>query len=277
MKRFTRRAPKDFGDPKGSNAWYDGNTYVKTIANPRRINFVENPHYMNYFETFHSVDENGNRTKIKGHNCPVLANKIVINHYNTKSREECRQKLLRGAADGNTIGYANYKFEDNDRNEVFDDGILKYAVARTKGFRFPDTARTHERVLNALITNLLPTLFTPPPKDFCCGKFETFLTCRAVAEQLKTRFRDETTANFFEESALKAALQALRIGVSLEDMSLFVAELPQLLALPYPAVDELRRAALELIEQLKTVWRLNVRWKDFVELDYLQDILKLGG
>ena len=57
-------------------------------------------------------------------------------------------------------------------------------------------------------------------------------------------------------------------------MRLLLSELPNLLSLPYPVITELREACLHTITQMMNVMRLNNRWKDFVELDYLQRLLK---
>ena len=61
------------------------------------------------------------------------------------------------------------------------------------------------------------------------------------------------------------------------DARLFLRELPNLLSLPYPVVKDLRTAALNIIRQLMNTMHLNAMWKDYVELDYLKDILKIGG
>lgn len=113
---------------------------------------------------------------------------------------------------------------------------------------------------------------TPP--QFYAGKMETFLTCRAVASYLQTRLTDDAPAKLFEEAALKAILKSFA-GMSLADARLLLRELPNLLSLPYPVVKELRGASLNIILQLMNIMRLNSMWRDYVELDYLQNLLKL--
>ena len=46
-------------------------------------------------------------------------------------------------------------------------------------------------------------------------------------------------------------------------------------AMKYPAVDEVRRATLQIIPQLKNAFHMNYMYRDYVETDYLQDLLKL--
>ena len=167
-------------------------------------------------------------------------------------------------------------FDVHDRNEVFDDGILKYRDERKKIYQPPDKSRAAERLLNTLIKNLLPTLLPTTPTDFYLGKMENFLTCRAVAALLKSQLVDDTPAKFFEEASLKAILKSFE-GMNFTDARLLLCELPKLLSLPYPAVKELRMFSLQLIPQMMNVFRVNSMWKNYVELDYLQDILKVGG
>lgn len=125
--------------------------------------------------------------------------------------------------------------------------------------------------------NLSPTLLPTTPQDFYRGKMETFLTCRAVSSYLQTTLPDaaKAQAKFFEEASLKAILRSFG-GMTLPDARLFLKELPQLLSLPYPVVKDIRKAALNIIPQIMDMFHLNnVMWKDYVELDYIQDLLKI--
>ena len=142
LERFTRRAPKGWSTRIPSGI-FGGNIHVKTIANPRAINFYGHPHYQIYFEGFYSVNENGGI--VQGHdNNPVTAEKIVLNHYYAKSVEEFHIKQARGHSD--TGGNYNDDWYDfYNRNEEFDDGILKYREARQKIYRQPE--RSHDERL----------------------------------------------------------------------------------------------------------------------------------
>ena len=59
------------------------------------------------------------------------------------------------------------------------------------------------------------------------------------------------------------------------EFMLFLRELPNLLILPYPIVKELRGVCLYIIPQIMKAMRLNNRWIDYVELDYIWRLLKL--
>lgn len=261
LERFTRRAQSNF----------DGNLFLKTISNPRKINFSNDPHMMQYFEALYAINENG-KTCLTYINNPVTADKIVVNHYYIKSYEEFLIKINRGWVNGGQSRYNKEMFEINDRNEVFDDGILRYRAARAQNFSLETDAQRFNRVSKALTETL--TSFSSEPDEFFVGKTETALTCRALSAYLREKFPDNADYwNLCEETSLAATLKSLDTPTII-DVRIFIRELPKILRLNYPVVDELRAAALNMAEKLKTVMRLHNAWKNFVELDYLQDLLK---
>ncbi|MBR0260295.1 MAG: glycosyltransferase family 92 protein [Selenomonadaceae bacterium] len=266
LERFTRRAPSDW-TPDGL-----GNAHVKTVANPRMINYFAIPHCANYFIDRHAVNENG-KIVPSAFNVPVTVEKIVVNHYHIKSREEFAVKMKRGRADYKINTYDDAEFNSHDRNEIFDDGILKYFETR-KIYKPPDKSNVNEKLLNALMKNLSPVFLPNTPKEFYAGKLENFLTCRAVSSYLKTKLTDDAPAKFFEEASLKAILQNLSSPLNIADTLLLIRELPEILKLPYPAVKDLRGAMLQIILLLKDFFHANNMWKDFIELDYIHDLLK---
>ena len=93
---------------------------------------------------------------------------------------------------------------------------------------------------------------------------------------LKSKLVDDTPAKFFEEASLKAILKSFS-GMTLADARLLIRELPDLLSLPYPIVNDLRGECLKIIPQMLNVMHLNSMWKDYVELEYLQRLLKTFG
>ena len=204
----------------------------------------------------------------------IHTEKIVLNHYRIKSKEEYIQKGKRGCASDLGDVYTKKIFDDYDLNDEFDDDILKYRETRMQNFQMPDKFRATERLLNALTVNLSPTFMPNTPSDFYQGKMETFLTCRAVSSILKTILPDNTPAKFFEEASLKAILQSF-VGMNLSEARLFIRELPNLLNLPYPVVKDIRLAAIKIIPQMINTFRLNYMFRDYVEFGYLQDLLKL--
>ena len=210
-----------------------------------------------------------------GANRPVTVEKIALNHYRCMSREEYFKRVTRGdASKPDSSRYNEEIFNKTDRNDEFDDGILKYRAERAKIYQPPDKSHAVERLFNALSKNLSPTLLPNTPPNFYAGKMETFLTCRAVSSYLKTKLTDDAPAKFFEEASLAAILKSFN-GMTFADSRLLLRELPNLLSLPYPAVKDLRNACLQIIPQMMNIMHLNNMWKDYVELDYLQNLLKL--
>lgn len=284
LERFTRRAKKDLGVPSTKEQIPTGNCYVKSISNPRMIRFIENAHAADYYENCWALNENGD-ISISSIPIPLVADKIVINHYHTKSREEYAERIARGKADQKKTGkYSETSFQSHDHNEVFDDGILHYRAERAKTFRLPDKSHAIERIFSALTANLSPTLLPNTPPQFYAGKLETFLTCRAVAAYLKTKLTDDASAKFFEEAAIKAINRTLEgNNLSVADVRLLLSELPDLLCLPYSSVKEIHLFCLNIIPRLMDIIRLNsdsnnfnryISWKNYVELDYLQRLLQ---
>ena len=106
------------------------NPHTKPITNPRMINFFPNSHYAIYFEGKFSVNENG-VPFIGPFNKNATVNKICINHYHTKSYEEYVAKRIRGDSVAFTGDkYSDSLFKSHDKNDIQDDGIVKYRDER---------------------------------------------------------------------------------------------------------------------------------------------------
>ena len=281
LERFTRRAPKNWNIIlNAEKVRSQSNIHLKVITNPRRVDYISDPHFVYYFANHYSILENGTKLPLKNLppsiNLNVCVEKIAVNHYQTKSKEEFLNKMKRGYPDhpDHLVSWLNLEwFDIHDRNEEFDDGILKYRDERKKNYRPPDKSHANERLFSALAKNLSPTLLPDTPPQFYADKMETFLTCRAVASYLKTKLTDDAPAKFFEEASLKAILKSLN-AMTFADARLLIRELPNLLTLPYPVVKDLKNFSLQIIPQLMNVMRMNSMWKDYVELDYIQDLLR---
>ena len=261
LERFTRRAPVDWIVPIPKRDIPGGNAQIKTVANPRRIYFFCSAHCPVYFEGGFSVNEVGKLVESYC-NAPVTAEKIALNHYNVKSREEFRRKLNKGRADKNTNYFTADWFDVYDRNDVFDDGILRYRAARAEIFSLEDEVARRNR-LKAALTEILSAYADGEVFDL-----ETALTCRAASNYLREEI--------YEEASLAAVLRSLD-GLKFSDVQLLLDELPNLLALPYPAVEELRGASIQIISRTMDFMRENEIWKDFADLDGLRRLLKIFG
>lgn len=273
LERFTRRAQSDwtfFNEAEGFEA---GNIYIKSVVNPRRVDYPLSPHYAVYFAGLKSLNSNGTETYRAG-NSPVVADKIVVNHYYTKSLEEFADKVKRGSACREVNHKKMAMFQTYDRNEVFDDGILTYRNARAENFSLEsdeEKFRRVEKTLTEILTQCSP--FDSPP-EFFVGKLETFLTCRALAELLDVKIGSRAA----EEFALVWIYQTLAKAETLTHAELqqFFRALPEILARPFPFRQKLNRLTQDLIipsfcEELKHL----LEWRTRSELINLQKLLRL--
>ncbi|MBR2519196.1 MAG: glycosyltransferase family 92 protein [Selenomonadaceae bacterium] len=276
LERFTRRAPVDWVVPIPHRDIPGGNSQIKTITNPRKVYTFFNGHNPIYFGAEYAINEIGERVD-SYYNEPVTAEKIAVNHYNVKSREEHLKKVARGRADKGGIAKELADKGENcidptwfnmyDRNEIFDDGILRYRAAREKIFSLPNDEQRFFRVHDTL-TKILSA--------YASGKkfsLETALTCRAVSSLLRKNFPYDEHFKVYEEAALAAVLNSLE-ELSFADVQLLLSELPEMLKLPYPVVDELRGACLQIISRTLDFLRESGFWKDFVDMDNLRRFLE---
>lgn len=268
LERFTRRARKDFyGKFTDSNSTTHtlGNVHLKVIANPRLIKQA-GVHYSIYFAGLYSVNEIGQPLAPGHYSYPIVADKIAINHYRCKSKEEFVDKLRRGNATNYPINDELFRHFDN--NEEFDDGILKYQAERAENFSLESDEQKFNRVIEALIEAL---------SSYGNGKIfdmETALTCLSLSSYLRGKFpNDSDDWRICEKKSLEAILESIR-NLTPAEAQLFIRELPKVLRLPYPAVEKILHNALKIIEQMMAFARVNKAWPDYIELDYLRDILK---
>ena len=248
---------------------YVGNFYWKSVINPRSVDFVHNAHSVYCFDNLSCVNSDGVIDYDSKEKNLVAADKIVVNHYFVKSREEYVAKKNRGRAALESHRLFAQDFDIYDRNEVFDDGILRYRADRAENFSLPNETQRLARVTTAL-TEILSAC-----ADGKTFSLETALTCLALSSYLRKKFPVERW-QIYEETSLAAILKSLSNTNSVE-LQMLIRGLPMILCLPYPAVNVLRKVVSDAAAQLKVTLRLNNRWQKYVELDYLNDILKLGG
>lgn len=273
LERFTRRAPSDWTvfNEKTGNV---GNIFIKTVVNPRCVDYYFSPHFAIYFSGLKSINSDGAETWYAG-NHPVCSDKIVINHYYTKSKEEyLTKKKLRGPGFSKENFYSNKNFQVHDRNEIFDDGILSCRASRAKNFTLESDAEKFRRPEKALIETLTQCSPFNAPDEFFTGKLETFLTCRAVAEKLGIKIGSKTA----EEYALVWIYQTLvkSEAITHAEIQQFIRALPEILARPFPMCKKIKTLTQEFVipsfcEALKNIWEFGAR----TELLQLQKFLRL--
>ena len=94
---------------------------------------------------------------------------------------------------------------------------------------------------------------------------ETALACRAVSHRLNLKLH--------EEASLAAILKSLD-DLKFSEVQLLIRELPNFLNLPYPAVNEIRLATIQIISRTTDFMREKTLWKDFSEWNYLRRLLE---
>lgn len=115
-QNFVRRANNNF--------W--ANYHIKCICNPRFITNYISPHYpICKVGTIVVSESNGER--LYGWFCHNVEYKYLrLNHYYCKSHEDYIIKVSRGLGD-RAGEYDNTKFEQYDRNEIFDNAASRYS------------------------------------------------------------------------------------------------------------------------------------------------------
>ena len=277
LERFTRRAPRE-------------EESVKTIVDPRRVNFMWTPHFAVYFDQFVGIRQS-DLDGLPNVNFKI-ADKIVMNHYPLKSLEEfLRRKKGTDANFGDAWQDIEERFnrEDSGRNEVVDKEILKYRAER-QSMLVPNgdiikvfSARNKvdfDKIFKALTFNLLPMnlgdnlknflsstenqleyfraiieFYKVVPPEFFQGKLATFFTCWGVSRMLSEKYLDKNLARTFEVLSLNAAIRTLQVDHTFTSLQFMMKELPKLLALPYPIVKTLRKICIEMIELWKNTLR----------------------
>ena len=257
LERFTWRAPRNWFELPTDKTSGAGNIYVKTIANPRFIRSIVNPHFAFYFDGKFAINSAGGHVPYWG--CEPVTDKIVINNYFTKSKEEFQSKSSDTAL-----------FDKNNRNDEFDDDILNYQELRVEKYVQPPTFE-RERYFKLLEEFILPAVRLDESNDFFKGKLETFLTCRALAGFLKENFPKDNRGKFLEEAALRVISRIFFTDLTFAETMMMINSLPPIIQLPYPIVADIHQDCVHFVQQIMDNLHNNLRWEEFVELgNYLE-------
>lgn len=130
LENYLRRGELESGVPythlrRPDGSYRSENAHIKSIVQPSKVEACTNPHYMQYANGARAVDENGQ--PIDGpFTAKVSVNKLRINHYWSKSEEECRIKFNRGFADGSGArDWNEFLLHEAILNTVHDDTALR--------------------------------------------------------------------------------------------------------------------------------------------------------
>ena len=114
LKNFVMCAEKNF----------IANHYVKTICDPQKVFMFNDAHKPIYLKGYENFNENGEIIKLSVTE-EVSFDKIRINHYFSKSKEEYIKKRNRGMADNKNIRPMD-NFYSHDQNIIKDTEILSH-------------------------------------------------------------------------------------------------------------------------------------------------------
>lgn len=266
IERFVHRAPDDHEDHQ----------YVKTIVNPRTVRMPGVHNVVEYFTDKVSVDEYG---RLAAPKCALVSvDKIAVNHYRIKSREEYAVRIARGDAFYSKNPRSMETFERYDVNDVFDDSIVKYRDELMNAPRAPlePSTKRNARVLNALLENLSPAL-EEADDDFYRDKLDRFMTCRAVTVRLhrETKLLSDQEATLLEETALNCVFKSLTSCPNqFWKRDLLLDELPKILRRPYQIVNGIRNVfKRSILPEILIELRTQRRWNDYMHFDFINRML----
>lgn len=124
IESYTKKAPED--DMRHS--------CFKSIANPRRVLHVLNAHAFRCMDGFCvnekkdivGINNPWELNEVSYYSYPPSIEKLRINHYKVRSREECASKVIQRETGKFPVDFDDY-WSGFDRNEVSDTAILRFA------------------------------------------------------------------------------------------------------------------------------------------------------
>ena len=238
IERFKKRAPDAFGP----------NHHIKSITNPRRVNREAHPHYATYYLNNIYVDESGLQiTHPPYANSRNTVEKIQLNHYFTKSREEFMAKIDRGRADVHKTRDPKM-FDDYQRDEVEDLTALNLFNQFFRFYKMNDDQSTI-RDLKFMLAEENPNI-------------ELLLTCFHRAHGLK----DQSQREKYESESLEKILKIQDMPIY--ESQLFLDTLPELLLTSTQYRGKIVNRGIELFKNLAEFYRQKNQFVEFV--DYLR-------
>lgn len=109
------------------------NRCIKTVVDPRRAFEFHHVHYPKYFEPYHSISETGERVDGWEYRNDHIE-KLRVNHYFTKSKDEWVERRSLGMADFSNRKRGLDEFYAHDKNDIYDNSMLPYVEVMGKGF-----------------------------------------------------------------------------------------------------------------------------------------------
>lgn len=102
--------------------------WVKCIVRPGRVIGLYDPHRFAFRDGGFCVDEDGRRIDA-GNRIPATHAKAQVNHYMTRSREECLRKMAKWARNDPSQKKGMEYLEAHDKAELHDEAALRFLPA----------------------------------------------------------------------------------------------------------------------------------------------------
>lgn len=260
-----------------SDLEFMANKFTKTIVNPRRIRMVSNPHFARFMTGAICMDEFGNIIDQMSPEDGKLE-RVQINHYMTKSKEEYIKKRERGRAD-DLEKHLEGEFKEYDRNNIEDTGLRdKWRMMRQD----PNTPRVQNadpsihdahQILQNVLTMLDPILNGDLREENFREQIEKFTTCFGLVR--KFNFISEQERDYLEDMSLRAIKLAIESNViRVYNVLLLMYMLPELIQSKSKHAWEIIQLCQSLFPKIKPLMRGYNDMKCYVDMQFLQRLLE---
>lgn len=155
IENFTKRSKNSHGP----------NKTVKCIVHPEQTVKPVNPHYFIYLNNSLAVTEN--KQPVKGAFSPKHSiNRLRINHYHTRSKEESRAKMMRGRATKNEKrDWSHFESKEFIFNQVEDLAIQRFIPKLKKAIKKVNVDQQQPQTIDGIVDLSNSLILTSSPSS----------------------------------------------------------------------------------------------------------------
>lgn len=239
LENYLHRAPDGYDWSPFPWKW---DAHVKSIVNPRCIK-KSLVHNCEYYWGKYAVDEKIRRVD-GADNFVADTERIRINHYFTKSAEDWVIKRNKGNVANAGQFRPMEEFHWRDKNDVFDDGILRY---REYALRTQRNEKDEAATENVSSAEILLALLREEDENWR-GKIDSLL---CVLHLCKKRKRASLADELLEQAVFAALEKSVASGVIVPyQLELLLDEWDSLLQNESAAAKKFLRAAINTLRQV---------------------------
>ncbi len=205
LDNYLHRAPDGYDWTTLPWKW---DAHMKTIVNPRTVAAYTSPHFATHYWDKHSFDEN--IRQVAGmDNFVDKVERLRINHYFTKSEEDWILKRNKGLVAAADTYRPMEEFFWRDKNDVFDDAIVRYRDYLTQNKVEKPSAKATEDIASIdLLNEFLNLLAQHPSAEEWSGATETLLCYWALARK-RQQAGSSTVDKLLEQTILETVLKSV--------------------------------------------------------------------